>query len=180
MRSVGPLGVPVWSEAVEHDFIESPPPKITKIEHEHDLDLENKEVEVVVTLEWELQDPTEAPPTDAPVQPKPESASSSVAPTVTLLMPLPTPSSPPVDLGTRRRRQLSGEENDFESGSGLRELTLTGILIYMGTTPLQPFQPRPAENSNIKEVEVLTMSMYYDHTIHVTIVQLSKLHVLHY
>lgn len=164
MRSVGPLGVPVWGEAVQHDFIESPPPQITKIEHQHELDLENKEVEVVVMLEWELQEPTETPPTDAPVQPKP----SSMVPTVTLPTPLPTPSSSPVDLGTRQRRQLPGEENGFESGTGLRELTLTGIFIYMGTTPLEPFQPRPAEN--VVKVQVLTMCMYYEHAISVSIV----------
>ena len=169
MRSVGPLGVPVWGEAVQNDFIESPPPQITKIEHQHELDLENKEVEVVVMLEWELQEPIEAPPTDVPVQPKPEPMSSSMVPTVTLPIPLPTPSSSPVDLGTRRRRQLPDEE----SGSRLRELTFTGIFIYMGMTRLKPFEPRPTKN--VQEVEVLTMCMYYEHPINVSIVQLSVL-----
>ena len=183
MRSVGPNGIPKWSTpSLIQSIRPVPPPTNINVDviNKPVIDTENKVVEVIALVQWELpvldggdNEVTMATdePTEEPTVPK---VSSVVVSTTLLVAPTSTP-VPPVQNGgenpgnevERRRRQQSDEEGESPSGSGMGQGEsgdgvevvpiqigeLTNIFIYMGTTPLDRFAPRPEEN--VQEFKVI-------------------------
>ena len=172
---MGPDGIPKWSTpSVIQRFRPVPPPTnitVTVI-NKPVLNTEDEVVEVIALVQWELPvlDGGDSEVTEEPTVPQ---VSSVVVSTMLLVAPTSTP-VPPVQTGggnpgnnvRRRRRQQSDEGGESQSGSGMghgvsgdggdlgggEELVpiqigeLTNIFIYMGTTPLERFAPRPEEN----------------------------------
>ena len=153
-----------------------PPTNITVTVNKPVLDTENKVVEVIALVRWELPvlDGGDSEVTEEPTVPQ---VSSVVVSTMLLVAPTSTP-VPPVQTGggnpgndvRRRRRQQSDEGGESQSGSGMGSGDggdvvvpvqigeLTNIFIYMGTTPLDRFAPRPEEN--VQELKVMADYQY--------------------
>ena len=137
IRSVGPNGIPKWSTpSLTQRFHPVPPPtniKVTVINNPI-LDIKNKTVEVIALAQWELPILDNRRKSDSETQ--------------------------------QQRRQQSDEGGGSQPGSGMGQGEsgdgvevvpveigeLTNIFIYMDTTPLDRFAPRPEEN--VQELKV--------------------------
>ena len=162
IRSVGPNGIPKWSTpSVTQRFRPVPPPTNITVTVINDpvLDIENKVVEVIALVQWELPvlDGGDSEVTEEPTVPQ---VSSVVVSTMLLVAPTSTP-APPVETDEKDEggeSQSGSGMGQGESGDGGAEKVptqigeLTNIFIYMGTTPLDRFAPRPEEN--VQELKV--------------------------
>ena len=124
------------------------------------LNTENKVVEVIALVQWELPvlDDGDSEVTEEPTVPQ---VSSVVVSTMLLVAPTSTP-VPPVQTDEKNEggeSQSGSGMGQGESGDGGAEKVplqigeLTNIFIYMGTTPLERFAPRPEEN--VQEFKVI-------------------------
>ena len=137
IRSVGPNGIPKWSTpSLTRHIHPVPPPtniKVTVINNPV-LDTENEIMEVIALVQWELPILDNRRKSD--------------------------------NMQRRRRRQQSNEGGKSQTGSGMGQGEsgdgvevvpvelgeLTNVSIYMDTTSLYKFAPRPEEN--VKEFKV--------------------------
>ena len=140
---MGPDGIPKWSTPSVAQRVRSvPPPTNIQVTVINDpvIDTENKVMEVIARVQWEL-----------PVLDDGRNSKSDMQ---------------------QQRRQQSDGGGESQTGSGIGEGQpsdngdvgggeevvpvqigeLTNIFIYMGTTPLDRFTPRPEEN--VQELKV--------------------------
>ena len=193
IHSVGPDGIPKWStpSVIQHFRPVPPPTNITvTVINDPVLDTENKVVEVIALVQWELPvlDGGDSEVTEEPTVPQVSSVVVStmlpVAPTSTPVPPVQTGGGDPGNDVRRRRRQQSDEGGESQSGSGMGSGDgddvvvpiqigeLTNIFIYMGTTPLDRFAPRPEENVQQLKVfvHVNTTCTYTHVSVHMCLI----------
>ena len=137
---MGPDGIPTWSTSSAVRVGPVPPPTNITVSVISDpvLDIENKVVEVIALVQWQLPvlDGGGNPANKIQRRRRQQSDEGGESQT-----------------GTRMGQGESGDGGDMRESEEVVSGELTNIFIYMGTTPLDRFAPRPEEN--VQEFKVI-------------------------